>query len=55
MTKWEDLAILRPFDDAILRGACDEKWIEYNEILEHEYELTKARYDSKTDGYDLME
>jgi hypothetical protein len=47
MTKWNDLAILRPFDDGVLRGGCDEKWMEYNEVLERENEVTKARYDEE--------
>jgi hypothetical protein len=32
MTKWENLAILRPFDDSIFRVPCDERWIKYNEF-----------------------
>ena len=47
MTKWEDLAILRPFDDNIFRTGCDENWIRYNEFLENENKATKTWYASK--------
>ena len=47
MTKWEDLAILRPFDDNIFRTGCDENWNRYDEFLENENKATKTWYESK--------
>ena len=35
VSDWEDIAILRPFEDSVLQSQPDEELIEYEEILKH--------------------
>jgi hypothetical protein len=47
VSNWEDLAILRPFEDSVLKLRVDEELTEYDEVLKH--------MDSETWGRVAME
>ena len=43
VSNWEDLAILRPFEDSVLQLQVDDEFAEYDEILKHMDTETRRR------------
>jgi hypothetical protein len=47
ISNWDDLAILRPFEESVLQGVPDERLSAYDEFLEQMHMDTKRQLASE--------